>query len=360
MRYARATPDVAARGDPVRGRGTRLQEHTESIPKPLVEIGGRPILWHVIQIYLAQGFRRFLLLTGYLGDQVERFVARRALARRGRDPVPGHRCRHPDGRSAAPRRRRARREPVLPRPMRTVSPTSTSTRCCASTPTHGARRDDDRGPARAPVRRRRASTATGSCAASSRSPAASTGSTAASSASSPACSTCSGPTASSSASRWSAWPPRGELRAFRHEGFWDCMDTYKDAVALNDLWARAGAVEAVGIGPCPRARYKVERVDKDVRAFKMGLDQAQEGRRRPAARPAFHEADAGDLGRSARGRGRPTGNPGLRWRSRRPATPGGPRTTSSARSPKAPARAPTPTRSRPCSTRATGPAAWHC
>ena len=35
----------------------------------MVEIGGRPILWHVIQIYLAQGFRRFLLLTGYRGDR---------------------------------------------------------------------------------------------------------------------------------------------------------------------------------------------------------------------------------------------------------------------------------------------------
>jgi glucose-1-phosphate cytidylyltransferase len=30
---------------------------------------------------------------------------------------------------------------------------------------------------------------------------------------------------------------QGELRAYRHEGFWDCMDTYKDAVVLNDLWA---------------------------------------------------------------------------------------------------------------------------
>src|ERR1700760_5122250 len=56
------------------GRGTRLQEHTQSIPKPMVEIGGRPILWHVLQIYLAQGFRRFLLLTGYRGEQIERFV----------------------------------------------------------------------------------------------------------------------------------------------------------------------------------------------------------------------------------------------------------------------------------------------
>jgi glucose-1-phosphate cytidylyltransferase len=56
------------------GRGTRLQEHTQSIPKPMVEIGGHPILWHVLQIYLAQGFHRFLLLTGYRGEQVERFV----------------------------------------------------------------------------------------------------------------------------------------------------------------------------------------------------------------------------------------------------------------------------------------------
>jgi glucose-1-phosphate cytidylyltransferase len=33
----------------------------------------------------------------------------------------------------------------------------------------------------------------------------------------------------------------GELRAFRHEGFWDCMDTYKDAVMLNDLWTQGRA-----------------------------------------------------------------------------------------------------------------------
>ena len=56
------------------GRGTRLQERTREIPKPLVEIGGRPILWHVMQIYAAQGFERFVLCTGYRAELIESFV----------------------------------------------------------------------------------------------------------------------------------------------------------------------------------------------------------------------------------------------------------------------------------------------
>jgi glucose-1-phosphate cytidylyltransferase len=57
------------------GRGTRLRERTESLPKPLVEIGGRPILWHVIQIFAAQGCKRFVLCTGYRGEMVTDFAA---------------------------------------------------------------------------------------------------------------------------------------------------------------------------------------------------------------------------------------------------------------------------------------------
>jgi glucose-1-phosphate cytidylyltransferase len=56
------------------GRGTRLQEHTREIPKPLVEIGGEPIVGHVIGIYAAQGFERFVLATGYRGELIEHYA----------------------------------------------------------------------------------------------------------------------------------------------------------------------------------------------------------------------------------------------------------------------------------------------
>jgi glucose-1-phosphate cytidylyltransferase len=53
------------------GLGTRLSEETEVKPKPMVEIGGQPILWHIMQIYRAHGFRDFVVALGYRGDAVK-------------------------------------------------------------------------------------------------------------------------------------------------------------------------------------------------------------------------------------------------------------------------------------------------
>jgi glucose-1-phosphate cytidylyltransferase len=55
------------------GYGTRLSEETGLRPKPMVEIGGRPILWHIMKIYSYWGFNDFLVLTGYLSHIIKDF-----------------------------------------------------------------------------------------------------------------------------------------------------------------------------------------------------------------------------------------------------------------------------------------------
>ncbi len=55
------------------GMGTRLAEQTEIRPKPLVEIGGRPILWHIMKHYSRYGFNEFFLALGYKGEQIKRY-----------------------------------------------------------------------------------------------------------------------------------------------------------------------------------------------------------------------------------------------------------------------------------------------
>jgi glucose-1-phosphate cytidylyltransferase len=52
------------------GKGTRLQEQTRYIPKVLVEVGGKPILWHIMQGYASFGYTDFVLCLGYLGEKV--------------------------------------------------------------------------------------------------------------------------------------------------------------------------------------------------------------------------------------------------------------------------------------------------
>jgi glucose-1-phosphate cytidylyltransferase len=57
------------------GRGTRISEESQSRPKPMVEIGGRPILWHIMKIYGAAGINEFVVLLGYRGYMIKEFFA---------------------------------------------------------------------------------------------------------------------------------------------------------------------------------------------------------------------------------------------------------------------------------------------
>jgi len=55
------------------GKGTRMEHETEFRPKPLVPIGGKPILWHIMKIYAHYGYKDFVLCLGYKGDMVKRY-----------------------------------------------------------------------------------------------------------------------------------------------------------------------------------------------------------------------------------------------------------------------------------------------
>jgi glucose-1-phosphate cytidylyltransferase len=58
------------------GKGTRLREESEFRPKPLVTIGGKPILWHIMKIYATYGFRNFVLCLGYKGEMIKEYFYR--------------------------------------------------------------------------------------------------------------------------------------------------------------------------------------------------------------------------------------------------------------------------------------------
>jgi glucose-1-phosphate cytidylyltransferase len=61
------------------GLGTRISEESSLRPKPMIEIGGRPILWHIMKIYLAHGLRDFVICCGYKGYMIKEYFANYAL-----------------------------------------------------------------------------------------------------------------------------------------------------------------------------------------------------------------------------------------------------------------------------------------
>jgi glucose-1-phosphate cytidylyltransferase len=61
------------------GLGTRISEESALRPKPMIEIGGRPILWHIMKIYLAHGLRDFVICCGYKGYMIKEYFANYAL-----------------------------------------------------------------------------------------------------------------------------------------------------------------------------------------------------------------------------------------------------------------------------------------
>src|SRR6056300_1784167 len=57
------------------GLGTRLSEETDIKPKPMIEIGGKPILWHIMKIYSAHGINEFIICCGYKGFVIKEYFA---------------------------------------------------------------------------------------------------------------------------------------------------------------------------------------------------------------------------------------------------------------------------------------------
>ena len=221
------------------GRGTRLQEHTHSIPKALVEIGGRPILWHVIQIYAAQGLGRFVLATGYLGEMVRDYVASESWPDKvgiecvdtGLDTPTGGRIKH-------------------------VADRVTDSTFCA-TYADGVADIDLRSLVDFHDAHGELATVTVVRPHSQFGVAELTGDDRVSAFHEkpqldhwvnggffrfePAVLDYLDESSVLEDEPLTRLAEEGRLRAYRHEGFWDCMDTYKDAVVLNDLWAAGDA-----------------------------------------------------------------------------------------------------------------------
>ena len=57
------------------GMGTRMSDETRSLPKPMVEIGDKPILWHIMKLYASHGFNEFVICLGYRGYLIKEYFS---------------------------------------------------------------------------------------------------------------------------------------------------------------------------------------------------------------------------------------------------------------------------------------------
>jgi glucose-1-phosphate cytidylyltransferase len=221
------------------GRGTRLREETQTIPKPLVEIGGRPILWHVIRIYAEQGFGRFLLCTGHKGDMIERFVRDDGLPEglridcvdTGEDTPTGGRIAHVADRLAGERFCVTYADGVADIDLDALlrfhadhGALATMTVVQPELQFGVAELNGDGHVSGFTEKPRFEGWINGGffCF-------------------EPGALDYIGPDSVLEREPLERLARDGQLNAFRHPGFWDCMDTYKDAVLLNDLWAEGRA-----------------------------------------------------------------------------------------------------------------------
>jgi len=220
------------------GRGTRLRERTESIPKALVEIGGRPILWHVISIYSSQGHTRFLLLTGYKGELILDWARRVGWPEgvrvecldTGLETPTGGRIKLAEERLDGPFSATYAdgvADIDLPALARFHAEGGAQATVTVVRPQlqFGVAEVDDEDRIRAFHEKPRLdSWINGGF-------------------------FCFEPDVLDYLTEQSVLEREplerlaadGQLRGYRHQGFWDCMDTYKDAVLLNDLWASGAA-----------------------------------------------------------------------------------------------------------------------
>ena len=111
------------------GKGTRISEELHLRPKPMIEIGGRPMLWHIMSGYLHHGISDFIIALGYRGEMIKQYFANYALhssditvdTRRGEITLPPQLCR---AMARNPGRHRAghddRRPAEAPRPLTSI------------------------------------------------------------------------------------------------------------------------------------------------------------------------------------------------------------------------------------------------